>query len=59
MIRQWQAYRFGRDADSDRLGKNQYGPAGAEVTAMRFRIKTPAEGEGIELLPIGGPRFEQ
>ena len=37
------------------LGKNQYGPAGAEVTSMRFRIKTPAEGEGIELLPIGGP----
>ena len=37
------------------LGKNQYGPAGAEVTSMRFRIKTPAEGEGLELLPIGGP----
>ncbi|OHB78960.1 MAG: hypothetical protein A2V98_03535 [Planctomycetes bacterium RBG_16_64_12] len=37
------------------LGQNQYGPAGAEVTAMRFRIKTLAEGEGIELLPIGGP----
>ena len=37
------------------LGKNRYGPAGAEVTAMRFRIRSPAEGEGIELLPIGGP----
>ena len=37
------------------LGKNQYGPAGAEVTAMRFRIRSPEAGEGIELLPIGGP----
>ena len=34
--------------------RNQYGPYGARVTAMRFRIKTPEEGEGIELLPIGG-----
>ena len=34
--------------------KNEYGPYGAEVTAIRFRIKTPEEGEGIELLPIGG-----
>ena len=33
--------------------KNKYGPYGAEVTAVRFRIKTPEEGEGIELLPIG------
>jgi hypothetical protein len=31
------------------LGKNKYGPAGAEVTAMRFRIKDANEGEGIEL----------
>ncbi|MEA1950595.1 MAG: sialidase family protein [Planctomycetota bacterium] len=35
--------------------KNKFGPYGAEVPAMRFRIKTPHEGEGIELLPIGGP----
>ena len=34
--------------------KNEYGPYGGEVTAMRFRIRTPEEGEGIELLPIGG-----
>ncbi|NUQ64816.1 MAG: exo-alpha-sialidase [Pirellulales bacterium] len=38
------------------LGKNEYGPAGAEVTAMRFRIKSQSEGEGIELLPIDGPQ---
>ncbi len=41
------------------LGKNRYGPAGAEVTSMRFRIKSPKEGEGIELLPVGdvlGPK---
>ena len=31
---------------------NSFGPYGAEVTAMRFRIKSGAEGEGIELLPI-------
>jgi hypothetical protein len=34
--------------------KNRYGPHGALVSAMRFRIKSPKEGEGIELLPIGG-----
>ncbi len=37
------------------LGKNKYGPAGAEVTAMRFRIKDVNKGESIESLPIGGP----
>ena len=31
---------------------NRFGPYGAEVTAMRFRIRSAAEGEGIELLPI-------
>ncbi len=31
----------------------EYGPYGAETTAMRFRIKSAEEGEGIELLPIG------
>jgi len=30
----------------------EYGPYGAETVAMRFRIKSPEEGEGIELLPI-------
>ena len=40
------------------LGKNEFGPHGAEVSAMRFRIKTSREGEGIELLPIGGPAAE-
>ena len=34
--------------------RNKFGPFGAEVTAMRFRIRSPEEGEGIELLPIGG-----
>ena len=34
--------------------KNKFGPFGGEVTAMRFRIRSPQEGEGIELLPIGG-----
>jgi len=33
--------------------KNQFGPYGAEVTAMRFRIRSAEEGDGIELLPIG------
>ena len=33
--------------------KCEYGPYGAESIAMRFRIKKPEEGEGIELLPIG------
>ena len=33
--------------------KNKFGPFGAEVTAVRFRVKSPKEGEGIELLPIG------
>ena len=35
--------------------KNKFGLFGAECLAMRFRIKSPEEGEGIELLPIGGP----
>ena len=35
--------------------KNKFGPHGAEVTSVRFRIKKPEEGEGVELLPIGGP----
>ena len=35
--------------------KNEFGPFGAETLAMRFRIKPPDEGEGIELLPIGEP----
>ena len=35
--------------------KNRFGPHGAEVTSVRFRIKKPGEGEGVELLPIGGP----
>ena len=35
--------------------KNRFGPHGAEVTSVRFRIKQPQEGEGVELLPIGGP----
>ena len=34
--------------------KNRFGPHGAEVTSVRFRIKKPEEGEGVELLPIGG-----
>lgn len=37
------------------LGQNEYGPHGAQVTSMRFRIKSAEEGEGIELLPVGGP----
>lgn len=37
--------------------KNKYGPYGAEVTGMRFRIRSPEEGDGIELLPIGGGRW--
>ena len=32
---------------------NELGPFGAETLAMRFRIKSAEEGEGIELLPIG------
>ena len=35
--------------------KNRFGPQGAEVTSVRFRIKKPGEGEGVELLPIGRP----
>ena len=43
-------------AVGDRQGfENKYGPYGAEVTAMRFRIKSHGEGEGIELLPMGEP----
>ena len=34
--------------------KNKFGPYGSSVSAIRFRIKSAAEGEGIELLPIGG-----
>ena len=34
--------------------KNRFGPHGAEVTSVRFRIRKPEEGEGVELLPIGG-----
>ena len=33
--------------------KNKFGPYGAEVTAVRFRIRTTEEGEGVQLLPIG------
>lgn len=33
---------------------NRFGHYGAEVTAMRFRIRSEEEGEGIDLLPIGG-----
>tara|TARA_B100001179_G_C18354365_1_gene302217 strand:- start:233 stop:562 length:330 start_codon:yes stop_codon:yes gene_type:complete len=33
--------------------KNRFGPFGAETLAMRFRIRPPEEGEGIDLLPIG------
>ena len=32
---------------------NSFGPFGAETLAMRFRIRPPGEGEGIDLLPIG------
>jgi len=39
--------------------KNKYGPFGALVTAMRFRIKAPEEGDGIELLSIGDRRHHQ
>ena len=35
--------------------KNRFGPHGSEVTSVRFRINTPEEGEGVQLLPIGGP----
>ena len=35
--------------------KNRFGPHGAEVTSVRFRINRPGEEEGVELLPIGGP----
>ena len=49
----------GRDGSIFMVGqregfKNRFGPHGAEVTSVRFRIKRPEEGEGIELLPIGG-----
>jgi len=37
------------------IAPNKYGPFGGEVVAMRFRIKSAEEGEGIDLLPIGGP----
>ena len=35
--------------------KNRFGSHGSEVTSVRFRINTPEEGEGVQLLPIGGP----
>ena len=35
--------------------RNRFGPHGAEVTSVRFRIRKPGEGEGVELLPIGEP----
>ena len=41
------------------LGKNEYGPAGAEVTSMQFRIKGPKEGKGIQLLPVGGTSSQE
>lgn len=34
---------------------DNYGHTWTEVTPVRFRIKKPGEGEGVELLPIGGP----
>ena len=37
--------------------KNKFGPFGAETLAIRFRIKSAAEGEGIELLPLGSPEI--
>ena len=37
---------------------NPYGPFGAEVVATRFRILAADEGEGIEILPIGGALYE-
>jgi hypothetical protein len=33
---------------------NRYGPFGGEVVATRFRIRTAAEGNGVEVMPIGG-----
>lgn len=33
---------------------NRFGPYGAEVVASRFRIRTEAEGDGIEPLPVAG-----
>jgi hypothetical protein len=35
------------------VGANPFGPRTCVVPAMRFRIKSAAEGEGIELLPLG------
>ena len=37
--------------------ENKFGPFGAETLAIRFRIKSAAEGEGIELLPLGSPKI--
>ena len=37
---------------------NPHGPFGAEVVATRFRILSADEGEGIEVLPIGGTLHE-
>lgn len=39
--------------------ENKYGPFGAKSLAMRFRIKSPEEGEGIELLTIGEAEVRQ
>ena len=33
---------------------NPHGPFGAEVLATRFRILSAEEGEGVEVLEIGG-----
>ena len=38
--------------------QNRYGPNGSETVATRFRIRSPQEGEGVELLPIGGELHE-
>jgi hypothetical protein len=35
------------------VAPNAVGHWGSQLTATRFRIKNPEEGEGIELLPIG------
>ena len=37
---------------------NRYGPYGSETVATRFRILSPGEGEGFEILPIAGELHE-
>lgn len=37
---------------------NPYGPTGSETLATRFRIRSAEEGEGVEILPIGGELHE-